>query len=251
MLKNYRRKVLTQIVPSECSCPESDTKCKHRILLGSKVTENLLTKRARSVTVKKVRDGMKQCQVNKDVTKKNHQLSLKIAILIRMSSSALSSILKLSANILKGDDSVRKEALENTLKELRVKMANVHEYVNMLFGKALSKEDVAKFAKNQTELPKKRKLEPTRELPKRRYLDNEQRSIAELKLIAKALNEVEILAEANIVIRRHYRDAVQYGYFPEVERDLERESMKTSNQKQIEHEIGISPNLDRTVYIAI
>jgi len=59
MLGNYRRKVLTQIVPSECSCPESDTKCKHRILLGSKVTEKVLTKRARSVTVKKVRDGMK------------------------------------------------------------------------------------------------------------------------------------------------------------------------------------------------
>jgi len=148
-----------------------------------------------------------------------------------MSSSALSSIIKLSASILKGDDSVKKEALENALKELRGKMKNVHEYVNLLFGKALAKEDVAKFGKNKTELPKKRKLEPTRELPKRRYLDNEQRSIAELKLIAKALNEVEILAEANIVIRRHYRDAVQYGYFPEVERDLERESMKTSNQK--------------------
>ena len=59
MLKNYRRKVLTQIVPSECSCPESDTKCKHRILLGSKVTENALPRRARSVTVNKVRDGMK------------------------------------------------------------------------------------------------------------------------------------------------------------------------------------------------
>ena len=148
-----------------------------------------------------------------------------------MSSSALSSIIKLSASILKGDDSVKKEALENTLKELRGKMKNVHVYVNMLFGKALSKEDVAKFAKNQTDLPKKRKLYPTRDLPKRRYFNNEQRSIAELKLIAKALNDVQILAEANTVIRRHYRDAVQYGYFPEVERELEAESMKTSNQK--------------------
>ena len=93
----------------------------------------------------KLRDGMKQCYVKKEVTEKNQKLACRIATVIRISINVIMSILNESEGILRDAPDTKVEALYNTLEELGCKMENVHIYVDLLAEKKMSKAQVDKL----------------------------------------------------------------------------------------------------------
>ena len=125
---------------------------------------------------------MKKQRTRED-TKLTHAKAMRIAMLIRMSAYAISTIVEKGSVILNGQDKTRKEALENIFQELMNKLKNAHIYIDIMRQPTLRERSIALFNVNQQGQPIVRKK--TREIPKRRYLDNDHRCVTNLKLFVK------------------------------------------------------------------